>query len=109
MQFRLFASVILSDGPENMALTVNGLSGTSFPVGSNLTMLCSANSSPPAQLQWAFKGNPMNTTGALLQLFLVSQAQSGQYSCLAFNNRTNMLSSITKVITISSKLGFFSH
>ncbi|XP_013875939.1 carcinoembryonic antigen-related cell adhesion molecule 5 [Austrofundulus limnaeus] len=91
----------ISYGPENMALTVNGLSGTSFPVGSNLTMLCSVNSSPPAQLQWAFRGNLMNTTGAILQLFLVSQNQSGQYSCLAFNNRTNMLNSITKDITIS--------
>ncbi|XP_039973344.1 carcinoembryonic antigen-related cell adhesion molecule 1-like [Xiphias gladius] len=85
----------ISYGPDNMALTVNGQNTTSFLVGSNLTMLCSAQSSPPAQFQWAFRGQSVNTTGPLLELYSVTKDQSGPYSCLAFNNHTNMNRNIT--------------
>lgn len=95
-------SSLFSDGPDNMALTVNGNNSTSFSVGSNLTMLCSAQSNPPALLQWAVRGELVNTTGPLLELFSVSEDQSGPYSCLAFNNHTNMNSTITTNIMISS-------
>ncbi|XP_049902626.1 hemicentin-2-like [Epinephelus moara] len=90
----------ISYGPDNMALTVNGQNTTSFPTGSNLTMFCSAQSNPPAQLQWAVGGELVNTTGPLLELFSVSEGQSGAYSCLAFNNHTNINSSITANILI---------
>ncbi|KAI3361185.1 hypothetical protein L3Q82_013381, partial [Scortum barcoo] len=92
----------ISYGPDNMALTVNGKNMTSFSIRSNLTMLCSAQSNPPAQLQWAFRGEPVNTTAPLLELFSVSKDQSGPYSCLAFNNHTNMNSSITTDIIIAA-------
>lgn len=82
-----------------MALTVEG----SFSVGYNLTMLCSTQSNPPAQLQWAFRGEFANTTGPLLELYGITEDQSGPYSCLAFNNHTNMNSSITSHITITSE------
>ncbi|CAJ1062607.1 carcinoembryonic antigen-related cell adhesion molecule 1-like [Xyrichtys novacula] len=88
-------------GPDNMALTVNGQNTTSFTAGSNLTMLCSAQSNPPAQLQWAFKGELTNTSGPLWELLGVTKDQSGPYSCLAFNNRTNMNSMITMNILIA--------
>nr|XP_015805792.2 hemicentin-1 [Nothobranchius furzeri] len=91
----------ISYGPDNMALMVNGQSGTSFSAGSNLTLLCSAQSSPPAQLQWTFGGNPLNTTGRMFEVFNFQVQQSGSYSCVAFNNQTNMYSSITRYITIS--------
>ncbi|XP_041843427.1 hemicentin-1-like [Melanotaenia boesemani] len=87
-------------GPDNLALTVNGLDITSFSVGSNLTMLCSVESNPPAQLQWAFRGKPLNRTGTLLELLHVSEDQSGPYSCSAFNNYTNTHSNITTHIMI---------
>uniref|UniRef100_A0A3B4T417 Ig-like domain-containing protein n=1 Tax=Seriola dumerili TaxID=41447 RepID=A0A3B4T417_SERDU len=76
---------------------------TSLLVGSNLTMLCSAQSSPPAQLQWAFRGEFVNTTGPLLELYSVTEDQSGPYSCLAFNSHTNMNSNITSHIIIASE------
>nr|XP_029137681.1 carcinoembryonic antigen-related cell adhesion molecule 5-like [Labrus bergylta] len=88
-------------GPDNMALTVNGQNTTSFSVGSNLTMLCSVQSNPPAQLQWAFRGELVNTLGPLWELFSVSKEQSGPYSCVAFNNHSNMNSTITTNILIS--------
>lgn len=86
-----------------MNLTVNGQNATSFSAGSNLTMLCSAQSNPPAQLQWAVRGELVKTTGHLLELFSVSEDQSGPYSCLAFNNHTKTNSNITKHIMIASE------
>ncbi|XP_073340740.1 cell adhesion molecule CEACAM1-like [Pagrus major] len=94
-------NLTISYGPDNMALTVNGNNTTSFSPGSNLTMFCSAQSNPPALLQWAVRGELVNTTGPLLELFNVSEDQSGPYSCLAFNNHTNMNSNITTNIMIS--------
>lgn len=91
-----------TDGPDNMRLTVNGLNTTSFSVGSNLTMLCLSESDPPAHLQWAFRGNIMNETGTVLELFNVKEDQNGPYSCLAFNNQTSLYSNVTTHITISS-------
>ena len=95
-------SSLFSDGPDNMVLTVNGNNSTSFSVGSNLSMLCSAQSNPPALLHWAIRGELVNTTGPLLELFSVSEDQSGPYSCLASNNHTNKNSTITTNIMISS-------
>uniref|UniRef100_A0A8C7X2E1 Ig-like domain-containing protein n=1 Tax=Oryzias sinensis TaxID=183150 RepID=A0A8C7X2E1_9TELE len=95
-------NVTVSYGPDNMALTVNGQETTSFAAGSNLSMLCSAESNPAAQLQWAFKGELVNSTGTWLKLINVSENQTGSYSCLAFNNNTGKYNNITRFITISS-------
>ncbi|XP_034553518.1 carcinoembryonic antigen-related cell adhesion molecule 1 [Notolabrus celidotus] len=89
-------------GPDNMALTANGQNTTSFPAGSNLTMLCVAQSNPPAQLQWAFRGELVNTSGPLWELMSITKDHSGPYSCLAFNNHTNLNSTITKNILIAT-------
>ncbi|RVE62823.1 hypothetical protein OJAV_G00161820 [Oryzias javanicus] len=94
-------NVTVNYGPDNMALTVNGEGTTAFTAGSNLTMLCSAESNPAAQLQWAFKGELVNSTGTRLQLIHVSENQTGTYTCLAFNNNTSKYSNITRTITIS--------
>ncbi|XP_061772589.1 carcinoembryonic antigen-related cell adhesion molecule 1 [Nerophis ophidion] len=95
-----FLTFTITYGPDNMVLTVNG-NATSFLTGSNLTMFCSAQSSPPALLQWAFRGQLLNSTGPSLKLFDVSQDQSGLYGCLAYNNETNRSSNITKDVVIS--------
>lgn len=86
-----------------MDVKVNGQHMTSFLVGSNLSMLCSAQSSPPARLHWAFRGELVNRTGPLLELLSVTQEQSGPYSCMAFNNHTNMHDNITTHIMITSE------
>lgn len=84
-----------------MALTVNGQNSTSFPAGSNLSLLCSAESSPAAQLRWAIGGVLVGGAGPVLELPAVSRDQSGDYSCLAFNGRTNASSSVTKRILVT--------
>uniref|UniRef100_A0A3B4ZW41 Carcinoembryonic antigen-related cell adhesion molecule 5-like n=1 Tax=Stegastes partitus TaxID=144197 RepID=A0A3B4ZW41_9TELE len=66
--------------------------------------LLSCFSNPPAQLQWAFRGELVNVTDPSLVLLHVSENQSGPYSCLAFNNRTNMHDNITAHIVIASEL-----
>ncbi|XP_040899707.1 hemicentin-1-like [Toxotes jaculatrix] len=95
-------NLTISYGPDSMALTVNGQNTTYFLVGSNLTMICSAQSNPPALLQWTFSGESVNTTGPLLELYSISEDQSGPYSCLAFNNHTNMRSNITSHVMITN-------
>ncbi|XP_051812353.1 carcinoembryonic antigen-related cell adhesion molecule 5-like [Acanthochromis polyacanthus] len=103
-QLKANASITVLDGPDNMALTVNGQNTTSFSAGSNLTILCSSQSNPPAQLQWAFRGEFVKVTGPLLELSHVSEDQSGPYSCLAFNNYTNMHDNITTHIVIANAI-----
>ncbi|TWW78978.1 Carcinoembryonic antigen-related cell adhesion molecule 5 [Takifugu flavidus] len=94
---------VISYGPDNMALTVNGNGTTSFPSGSNLTMLCSAQSSPPAELGWAIRGEFVSK-GPLLEVFGVTEEQTGPYTCRAFNNHTNLSSTITKHILIGEPI-----
>lgn len=86
-----------------MALTVNSQNSTSFQVGSNLTLLCSAQSSPAAQLRWAVRGTLVDAAGPVLELSTVSQEQSGDYTCLAFNTHTHMRSSVTKHLLVTGK------
>lgn len=45
----------------------------------------------------------MNATSHLLELSSVNQGQSGEYTCLAFNNHTDMKSSVTKHIVIAGR------
>ncbi|XP_028326266.1 carcinoembryonic antigen-related cell adhesion molecule 1 [Gouania willdenowi] len=98
-------NISVSYGPDNMGFTVNGQdTTTSFVVGSNLTMLCSAQSSPPALLQWASRGNLTDVTGPLLELVHVTEDQSGLYSCLASNNHTKIFNNVTKSIEIKSSI-----
>ncbi|KAL0166961.1 hypothetical protein M9458_038805, partial [Cirrhinus mrigala] len=58
--------------------------------GSNLTFSCSAQSDPPAQLRWMFNGQelPQKTT-ANITLTNVEEINSGNYSCVAYNTKTN--------------------
>ncbi|XP_068179783.1 hemicentin-1-like [Antennarius striatus] len=95
----------ISYGPDGMTITVNGQNTTFFSSGSNLSMFCSAQSNPRAHLQWAVRGELMNTTGPLLELVSVSEDQSGTYSCLAFNNHTKVTRNVTANITIADVSG----
>uniref|UniRef100_A0A8C5FC49 Ig-like domain-containing protein n=1 Tax=Gadus morhua TaxID=8049 RepID=A0A8C5FC49_GADMO len=75
-----------------------------FLLGSDLNVSCSAQSNPHAQLKWAFQGDRLTTTGPELKLHSVSEKDSGLYSCLAYNNVTQLYSNITKSINIGRNL-----
>ncbi|CAL8247465.1 unnamed protein product [Lota lota] len=89
-----------SYGPDHMELRGNGQNISDFILGSDLNVSCSAQSNPSAQFQWAFQGDVLTTTGPDLKLYSVSKKHSGMYSCLAYNNVTQMYSNITKSINI---------
>ncbi len=73
--------------------------------GSNLTFTCSAQSDPPAQLQWMFNGEAMpQKTTANITLTNVEETNSGNYSCVAYNAKTNRyVSSQVAVVSVLGK------
>ncbi|KAJ8334387.1 hypothetical protein SKAU_G00400260 [Synaphobranchus kaupii] len=77
----------ISYGPENTAMTAS-LQKSVYRSGSNITLSCSAESSPPAEFEWTFNDETLKETGAELQLENIQQSQSGNYSCLASNTKT---------------------
>ncbi|XP_038849186.1 carcinoembryonic antigen-related cell adhesion molecule 1-like [Salvelinus namaycush] len=56
--------------------------------GSDLTLSCSAESSPPAQFQWAMNRTLLSNMGPEFRLENIQANQSGSYSCWAHNTRT---------------------
>ncbi|KAI1886251.1 hypothetical protein AGOR_G00212070 [Albula goreensis] len=68
-------------------MTVDPLSEFYMP-GSSITLSCSAQSSPPAQFQWALNGKMLNREGQELKLESVQRNQSGSYICWAHNSVT---------------------
>ncbi|XP_029306951.1 carcinoembryonic antigen-related cell adhesion molecule 5-like [Cottoperca gobio] len=76
----------ISFGPENTQLKLSP-SQEFFLKGSNISLVCSADSRPSAQFQWFVNGE-LRSDGAELRLMDIQINQSGRYSCQAFNNKT---------------------
>ncbi|KAM4630982.1 cell adhesion molecule CEACAM20-like [Polymixia lowei] len=73
-------------GPENIAMA-----WVNTPIirkGSNVTMMCSAQSSPAATFKWYHNGNMLETNGPQLVLSNIDEKQGGNYSCMAHNTKT---------------------
>ncbi|XP_040899708.1 hemicentin-1-like [Toxotes jaculatrix] len=77
----------ISFGPENTNLKLFPLQQY-YEEGSNISLICSADSRPPAQFHWFLNGDLLPDTGAELRLMNIQKRQSGNYSCQAFNNIT---------------------
>uniref|UniRef100_A0A8C7MTR0 Carcinoembryonic antigen-related cell adhesion molecule 1 n=1 Tax=Oncorhynchus kisutch TaxID=8019 RepID=A0A8C7MTR0_ONCKI len=77
----------INNGPENITLKVTPLD-VLYGSGSDLTLSCSSESSPPAQFQWALNGELLSNQGPVLRLEKIQANQSGRYSCWAHNTRT---------------------
>lgn len=75
------------DGPENIAVTRTPADSV-LKKGSNLTLTCSANSDPPAQLRWMFNGAEL-LQKAIVTISNLEEKHSGNYSCVAYNAKTN--------------------
>ncbi|KAL3980508.1 KRAB domain-containing zinc finger protein [Sarotherodon galilaeus] len=86
-------------GPSNTEMTVMPLMNI-YKGGSNITLSCSAVSSPPAIFQWMVNGVYLNKIGPMLQLEKVNKSMSGNYTCLIHNNVTFRFSSQTATIQI---------
>ncbi|KAG7276202.1 hypothetical protein CRUP_004793 [Coryphaenoides rupestris] len=90
-------------GPDHMELRGDGQNISDVVLGgSDLNVTCSAESHPDAQFQWSFQGVALDTPGPDLVLHSMGEQHSGVYSCVAYNNVTQMYSNITKTIHIVS-------
>uniref|UniRef100_A0A7N6C540 Ig-like domain-containing protein n=1 Tax=Anabas testudineus TaxID=64144 RepID=A0A7N6C540_ANATE len=95
----------ISFGPENINLTPSP-SEEWYDEGSDISLICSADSRPAALFYWFLNGSLLSDTGA--ELINIQMSQSGNYSCRAFNNKTlryetSQVSAVTALgVTISS-------
>ncbi|KAK6469878.1 carcinoembryonic antigen-related cell adhesion molecule 5-like [Huso huso] len=90
--------LIVSYGPDDM--TINPPDPIYSSAGSDLTLSCSAQSSPPAHYQWFFNGAPLNKLGSQLNMTHIQHNQTGNYTCWAYNNITLRYGDVTRSITV---------
>uniref|UniRef100_A0A3P9LP04 Ig-like domain-containing protein n=1 Tax=Oryzias latipes TaxID=8090 RepID=A0A3P9LP04_ORYLA len=103
------SSVLLniSYGPDKPMLKVMP-EKTVYMSGSEITLSCSADSSPSATVQWMFNGTYLNKNSQQLKLENVSSNNSGVYECIVHNSVTlrhnsgsvgvNIMDPITSVV-----------
>ncbi|MCI4374687.1 hypothetical protein PGIGA_G00009240 [Pangasianodon gigas] len=80
-------SLTIYYGPENVAVEAAPV-GPFYSSGSNLTLTCSAESSPAAEFQWAVNGAELGEMGQELRLSNIQSSQSGNYTCIAHNKQS---------------------
>ncbi|KAF3839303.1 hypothetical protein F7725_018020 [Dissostichus mawsoni] len=74
-------------GPEKTHLTISQ-PHKYYEKGSDISLMCSADSRPSAVFKWFVNGAQLSDTGSDLSLMNVQISQSGNYSCQTFNNKT---------------------
>ncbi|XP_066539310.1 hemicentin-1-like [Hoplias malabaricus] len=91
-------------GPDNASLTAHPMT-PHHSSGSNLTLKCSAKSSPEAEFQWALNGTGLSLKGPQLKLTNIQINQSGSYTCTAHNTKSLRYSTSEPIsITVLEKL-----
>ncbi|XP_036599274.1 carcinoembryonic antigen-related cell adhesion molecule 20-like [Trichosurus vulpecula] len=92
-------------GPDPINITQESgssvVNSTKIKLGSTLTLLCRADSQPAAQYHWSVNStSPLEQTGSLLTLEAVTWDYEGTYTCLAWNNLTQLSRSATVAIRV---------
>uniref|UniRef100_A0A3Q1IZK3 Ig-like domain-containing protein n=1 Tax=Anabas testudineus TaxID=64144 RepID=A0A3Q1IZK3_ANATE len=91
VSYEVSPSVLLniSYGPSNTMIDIKPTSlNHAYRTGSNITLNCSAESSPPATIMWMINNVYLNQSGPQLQLLDVAPNNSGNYTCLFYNSVT---------------------
>ncbi|KAL2084213.1 hypothetical protein ACEWY4_019731 [Coilia grayii] len=78
-------TLTIAYGPDSAIVTVKS---EYYSSGDNVTLNCSSESSPAAQLQWALNGTLLDEKGPELRLDPALTSKSGGYSCWAYNSKT---------------------
>ncbi|XP_053350021.1 carcinoembryonic antigen-related cell adhesion molecule 5-like [Clarias gariepinus] len=78
---------VIRDGPENVRVVAAPV-GPSYSSGSNLILICLADSSPAAEFQWAVNGTELGKMGQELRLSNIQSSHSGNYTCMAHNKQS---------------------
>ncbi|KAM9797854.1 cell adhesion molecule CEACAM6-like [Neosynchiropus ocellatus] len=89
----------ISYGPDDVDLQVSP-SQEYFEEGSNISLSCSSSSSPHARLHWFVNNTLLANTGPELLLTAATEAQSGNYSCQAFNSKTLRYRTSSAAVTV---------
>ncbi|XP_073340739.1 cell adhesion molecule CEACAM5-like [Pagrus major] len=92
-------------GPENINLTLSP-SQEYYDEGSDISLICSTDSGPAAQVHWFLDGDLLPDIGPELRLVNIHMSESGNYSCQAFNDKTmrNQTSQSVAVSVLKCKL-----
>ncbi|XP_041797830.1 carcinoembryonic antigen-related cell adhesion molecule 1 [Chelmon rostratus] len=93
----------ISYGPSNATMTIMPMKYI-YRTGSNITLSCSAESSPPALNQWIVNGVYLNELVPQIQLESVTESNSGIYQCSFHNTVTSRFTSISATIRILAPL-----
>ncbi|XP_042160881.1 LOW QUALITY PROTEIN: hemicentin-1-like [Oncorhynchus tshawytscha] len=90
-------------GPSNLTMMVvpeMTIGHTAYKTGSDITLSCSAQSKPAESYKWGFNGTFLNEQSPQLSLQNIRENQTGSYACLAHNNVTLQVASMTTMIKI---------
>ncbi|XP_070767910.1 cell adhesion molecule CEACAM5-like [Enoplosus armatus] len=94
----------ISYGPENINLKISAQQEY-YEEGSNISLICSADSRPAALFYWFLNGDLQSDSGPELSLMNIQESQSGNYSCQAFNNKTKRYeTSQPSVVSVLEKI-----
>ncbi|KAM6959198.1 cell adhesion molecule CEACAM5 [Aplochiton taeniatus] len=96
----------VSYGPENIDMKVTPLKPV-YLKGENVSLSCSAQSSPAAIINWYLNGVALTQTGPSLVLSDVQEKHGGNYTCVANNAKTlrYVSSSVAKVTVLEAISG----
>nr|XP_029537447.1 carcinoembryonic antigen-related cell adhesion molecule 5-like [Oncorhynchus nerka] len=90
-------------GPSNLTMMVvpeMTIGHTDYKTGSDITLSCSTQSKPAESYKWRFNGMFLNEQSPQLSLQNIRENQTGSYACLAHNNVTLQVASMTTMIKI---------
>ncbi|XP_052000699.1 carcinoembryonic antigen-related cell adhesion molecule 2-like [Xyrauchen texanus] len=88
-------NLVVNYGPWNTAITGPAMS----EIGYTVTFSCSANSYPQSQYSWFFNSSKV-AVGPVFVTEVLLPNNSGQYTCMAFNNITGSSNNASLVLTV---------